>query len=152
MAGDPFLRKVIAGARHRAEQVGFALEEFWTSDRGMTERRLAQIIQARGIVGVVLSPVTTNEAVFTVETNVGVTHHVTDALIIWPNPVSDRLTLKGVAIGSFVEIVDVTGRVLARSRIITDRTTLDTREFAAGMYTLRLLHEGTSTVRPFVKR
>lgn len=58
---DPFLRQVFAGARQRAEQVGFALEEFWTSERGMSERRLAQIIRARGIVGVVLSPVTTNE-------------------------------------------------------------------------------------------
>ena len=70
-AGDPFLRKVIAGARGRAEQVGFALEEFWTSERGMTERRLAQIIQARGIVGVVLSPVTTNEPAVTLDWNWG---------------------------------------------------------------------------------
>ncbi len=60
-AADPFLRQVLAGARRRAEQVGFALEEFWTMERGMTERRLAQIIQARGIMGVVLSPVTTDE-------------------------------------------------------------------------------------------
>lgn len=66
-AGDPFLRKVIAGARQRAEQVGFALEEFWTGERGMTERRLEQIIQARGIVGVVLSPVTTNEPAVTLD-------------------------------------------------------------------------------------
>ena len=64
---DPFLRKVFEGARQRAEQVGFALEEFWTSERGMTERRLAQIILARGIVGVVLSPVTTNEPAVTLD-------------------------------------------------------------------------------------
>jgi DNA-binding LacI/PurR family transcriptional regulator len=59
---DPFLRNVFLGARRRAEQSGFALEEFWTSDPGMTERRLEQIIQSRGIVGVVLSPITSSEA------------------------------------------------------------------------------------------
>lgn len=62
-ARDPFLRNVFAGARQRAEQAGFALEQFWTTDSELSERRLAQIIQSRGIVGVVLSPVTTNEAV-----------------------------------------------------------------------------------------
>jgi uncharacterized repeat protein (TIGR01451 family) len=97
-------------------------------------------------------PITTNEAVFAVETNVNVHNIATDALRIWPNPVSDRLTLEGAAIGSLAEIVDVTGRVLDRSRISTDRTTLDVMELAAGVYTLRLLHEGASTMRSFVKR
>ena len=60
--GEPFLRKVFLGAQRRAAQMGFDLEEFWTSEPGMTDRRLQQIIRARGIVGVVLSPVTTDEA------------------------------------------------------------------------------------------
>lgn len=61
-ARDPFLRRVFRGARERAVQAGFALDEFWTNDGGMNDRRLQQILRARGIVGVVLSPVTTNEA------------------------------------------------------------------------------------------
>lgn len=64
---DPFLRKVFHGAQQRAEQAGFILEQFWTSEPGLSERRLAQIIQTRGIVGVVLSPVTTNEASLTLD-------------------------------------------------------------------------------------
>ena len=60
-----FLKMVFAGARERAAQMGFALEEFWTSDPGMTDQRLEQILRARGIVGVVLSPVTTAEATVT---------------------------------------------------------------------------------------
>ena len=64
---DPFLRQVFQAARERAEQAGFALEEFWTSERGMTDRRLEQIIRARGIIGVVLSPVTTDEATITLD-------------------------------------------------------------------------------------
>lgn len=61
-ARDPFLQKVFAGARRRAEQSGFQLEQFWTAERDMTDRRLEQIIRTRGIVGVVLSPVMSNEA------------------------------------------------------------------------------------------
>ena len=62
---NAFLQLVFAGARERAAQVGFVLEEFWTSDPGMTDQRLEQILRARGIVGVVLSPVTTAEAAVT---------------------------------------------------------------------------------------
>jgi DNA-binding LacI/PurR family transcriptional regulator len=58
---DPFLRNVFLGARRRAEQSGFALEQLWTNEPGITDRRLEQIIQSRGIVGVVLSPVMSNE-------------------------------------------------------------------------------------------
>jgi LacI family transcriptional regulator len=61
-ARDPFLLHVFAGARRRAEQSGFRLEEFWTGDAGMTDERLQAIIRTRGIVGVVLSPVLSNEA------------------------------------------------------------------------------------------
>lgn len=64
---NPFLRSVLAGARQRAAQLGFALEEFWTSDDGMTDRRLGQILRARGITGVILSPVTTAEAALTLD-------------------------------------------------------------------------------------
>jgi LacI family transcriptional regulator len=63
--GNPFLKNVFAGARVRATQMGFALEEFWTNDPGMTDQRLERILRARGIVGVVLSPVTTAEAAIT---------------------------------------------------------------------------------------
>lgn len=62
---NPFLKNVFAGARERATQMGFALEEFWTNDPGITDQRLEQILRARGIVGVVLSPVTTAETAIT---------------------------------------------------------------------------------------
>jgi DNA-binding LacI/PurR family transcriptional regulator len=66
---EPFLRRVFLGARQRAAQMGFDLEEFWTSEPGMNDRRLQQIIRARGIVGVVLSPVTTDEASLALDWN-----------------------------------------------------------------------------------
>jgi LacI family transcriptional regulator len=61
-ARDPFMRKVFLGAKRRAELAGFALEEFWPSEPGMNDRRLQSIIRARGIVGVLLSPVVTHDA------------------------------------------------------------------------------------------
>jgi LacI family transcriptional regulator len=54
---DPFLGSVLSGARQRAEQLGYALEEFWTEQPGMTDRRLSAILRSRGITGVVFSPV-----------------------------------------------------------------------------------------------
>lgn len=66
---DSFLRSVFAGARRRAAQLGFGLEEFWLSDPGMTGRRLEQILRTRGIVGVVFSPVMTAEETITLDWN-----------------------------------------------------------------------------------
>lgn len=56
-AKDPFLQRVFLGAKARAEALGYGLEQFWTAERGMTDRRLSQVMKSRGIVGVVLSPV-----------------------------------------------------------------------------------------------
>lgn len=54
---DAFLQEVVAGARQRAEQLGYRIEEFWTEEPGMTDRRLSSILRSRGITGVVFSPV-----------------------------------------------------------------------------------------------
>lgn len=56
-ASDPFLQRVFHGARRRAESLGYHLEQFWTNDPRMNDRRLSQVIKARGIVGMLLSPV-----------------------------------------------------------------------------------------------
>ena len=56
-----YLRLIFTGAQAGAERLGFALEEFWTADPGMTDRRLQEIIVTRGITGVLLSPVLTPE-------------------------------------------------------------------------------------------
>lgn len=54
---DPFLQRVFLGAKTRAEALGYGLEQFWTFERGMNDRRLSQVIKSRGIVGMLLSPV-----------------------------------------------------------------------------------------------
>ena len=54
---DPFLQVVLAGAQQRAQQLGYQIEEFWTAERGMSDRRLSNILKSRGITGVLFSPV-----------------------------------------------------------------------------------------------
>ena len=56
-AADTFAQETLSGARERAVRFGYRLEEFWLRDRGMTPGRLSRILGARGIEGVVFSPV-----------------------------------------------------------------------------------------------
>jgi LacI family transcriptional regulator len=50
-----FNRQSIAGARQRARERGYQLEEFRLFDPGMTSRRLSEILKTRGIAGIVFS-------------------------------------------------------------------------------------------------
>ncbi len=47
------------GAKNRAEQLGYRLEEFHLKAPGMTAKRLSEILEARGIPGFILSPLIT---------------------------------------------------------------------------------------------
>ena len=51
------LKRFREGARARAEEQGFALEEFFLETAGVSARRLSQMIYARGMAGVVVAPV-----------------------------------------------------------------------------------------------
>lgn len=46
-----------AGARERASELGYRLENFWLHEPGMTGRRLAQMFRARGIQGILIGPI-----------------------------------------------------------------------------------------------
>jgi LacI family transcriptional regulator len=56
-----FHRQIVAGARERAKQLGFQVELFWLGERSpaLNRKRLAQVLRARGITGVVLLPFNT---------------------------------------------------------------------------------------------
>lgn len=56
-AGRSYTREVAEGAKSRAEQRGYALQEFTLAEAGGRPRRLADILAARGIPGVVFAPV-----------------------------------------------------------------------------------------------
>lgn len=52
----PSLERALKGARQRAAQLGFGWEEFWLVDRPLRAARLAEVLVARGIHGLVLHP------------------------------------------------------------------------------------------------
>lgn len=47
----------LEGARHRATQLGYRLEEFWLNKSGLTARRLDRILRARNIRGLIVGPI-----------------------------------------------------------------------------------------------
>ena len=49
-------RKYVEGARARAEEYGYRVDEFWINQPGMTMARLGNILWSRGIEGVVIAP------------------------------------------------------------------------------------------------
>lgn len=51
-----YLRTLYEGARKRAESMNYAMEIIWISEKGMTPRRVEDIIKARGIQGVIIAP------------------------------------------------------------------------------------------------
>jgi LacI family transcriptional regulator len=58
-----YVRVILHGARARADQRGCDLEEFWLDERNLRPLRLHQILSARGISGIVVSPAASDHAV-----------------------------------------------------------------------------------------
>jgi len=54
---EPYFAGLWQGARDEAARLGFRLEQYWLAEPGLTSRRLADILAARGIRGVLLPPV-----------------------------------------------------------------------------------------------
>lgn len=52
------------GAKERAEELGFKTEDFWLHEPGMRMQRIVQILQTRGIRGIVVLPVESLRDVF----------------------------------------------------------------------------------------
>lgn len=49
-------QQMFEGARARAVQCGYQLQEFWLHEAGMTPRRFADVLRARGIFGLIVAP------------------------------------------------------------------------------------------------
>jgi LacI family transcriptional regulator len=52
----PFHGEWVAGARERAEDLGYVVDEIWMTQPGMSSRRLNSVLHARGIASVVIAP------------------------------------------------------------------------------------------------
>jgi DNA-binding LacI/PurR family transcriptional regulator len=54
---SPIFRQMFAGAEARATERNYRLEHFWLFREGMTNQRFSQVLEARGIRGVLIAPV-----------------------------------------------------------------------------------------------
>ena len=52
----PSWKRLFGGARQRAAQFGYKLEEFWLNEPGLTPQRARAILRARGIHGLIIAP------------------------------------------------------------------------------------------------
>jgi LacI family transcriptional regulator len=55
-ARHPSLARALRGGRDRAEELGYGWTEFWPADEGLRPARLAAVLEARGIRGLLLHP------------------------------------------------------------------------------------------------
>lgn len=53
---DLFFRETYGGAKNRATALGYRLEHFWMNEPGVTSARMAQVLESRGIRGLLVAP------------------------------------------------------------------------------------------------
>jgi hypothetical protein len=61
-------------------------------------------------------------------------------LSIYPNPASNIINIKGVSLGSKVEIYDTIGRNVVSSKIVINNNTIDVSELR-GIYLINILSQ-----------
>jgi DNA-binding LacI/PurR family transcriptional regulator len=64
-----YCRHYFEGAAKRAEELGYHIEPFWMTQPRLTPRRIVQILEARGIKGLLLAPVQANNASVSLDWN-----------------------------------------------------------------------------------
>lgn len=55
-SGKKYAMEYFFGAKRKAEQMGYTLNEFWLQEPGMKLRRLVEIIKTRGVLGLLIAP------------------------------------------------------------------------------------------------
>lgn len=85
MERTPYIRQLLAGAHERASMLGYHLEELRQKEMGMTGQRLSEILEARGIRGVLIPPLPNGMKHVTLDwqkfTVVSMTHTLTRPLL-----------------------------------------------------------------------
>ena len=85
-----------------------------------------------------LSPVCTVVGTITISTSTGITEQVNGGQnVSYPNPVNNSVTIKGLASGSNVEIIDVTGKVCKRIKVPAFSNDLDVADLQKGIYFIK---------------
>lgn len=83
---------------------------------------------------------------------VGVDDYASDAISVYPNPVSDLLVVNSDSPMNGIEIYDMQGRVVMSATPTDQACQLSVAELSSGVYSLRIITSKNVVVRKFVKK
>jgi len=78
----------------------------------------------------------------------GLVSSVTDnALVAYPNPVNDRIYIKGMEKGSSIELLTSEGKLVYAEQQVESQAAIDVQHFNKGLYILRIKNKDQSVVK-----
>ncbi|MEA3460463.1 MAG: T9SS type A sorting domain-containing protein [Bacteroidota bacterium] len=96
--------------------------------------------------------VNTMERVLQLDLVTGLIEMESQSIDIYPNPVADRLKVRGLSASSFVRISNIHGNLLLSTRMETESGEIDLSALAAGLYLITIQTEGETISRSFIKK
>ena len=78
--------------------------------------------------------------------------HGSNTVVLYPNPVSDKLTVEATEAIDNIEIFNITGALVYSQKNCTDMVEIQTADLPAGTYVIRLTTQSATEVRRFVKK
>ena len=82
---------------------------------------------------------------------ISVVRKANDQISVYPNPINDVLTIQDLMSGSFIELYDVTGKVIYNSKVQESQIRIDLSDFPSGVYHLIVQHEGGAEFKRLLK-
>ena len=81
----------------------------------------------------------------------GIEEHTGVSFDIYPNPVSDKLTIEASEAIDNIEVFNITGAKVFSQKSFTEKVEINTTDLSAGTYIIRMTTKNASEVRRFVK-
>jgi uncharacterized repeat protein (TIGR02543 family) len=81
----------------------------------------------------------------------GIGEQLANSLVIYPNPVSDKLTVEAQEAIGTVEIYNLMGAVVYSQKNCGNKVEINTSDLQSGIYFIRLMNDKVSETRRFVK-
>lgn len=108
-----------------------------------------------GIVDIVINPSINSQMTIVEGSSLGIEDSVLDVnIVLYPNPSYGSFTLKvpETLVGSEMKVLDMSGRILFYSEIISKETTFDFASYTSGIYLVTLDYEGASFSEKLILR
>ena len=71
-------------------------------------------------------------------------------IVLYPNPATSNVTLRGVEAGSQVSVVDMNGRMVRDFKAANDNVRIDVSNLAKGAYFVRVVNGNTNAIRKLI--